>query len=148
MSIDTKNDENFLSILGQWNATKSDLEIAKASELELRKAALAQAFEWEEGAEMKGSKTTPLPNGFKAKGEFKIYSKLENKAGETEAALNRICELDPENGPGIARRLVKWKPELSETEYKALGPEAKAIIDTVLTTKPGTPSLSIVPPKK
>ena len=44
-------------------------------------------------------------------------------------------------------RLVDWKPSLVTKEYRELTAEARAIMDTCITTTPGLPTLELVPPK-
>lgn len=71
---------------------------------------------------------------------------------QVEAVLGKVAELGNE-GPLLADRLVKWKPELDVKEYEALDPdnathvEAKRLIDEILTTKPGAPQLAWEEPK-
>jgi hypothetical protein len=45
-------------------------------------------------------------------------------------------------------KLVKWKPEVSIKEYRALTDEQRNLFDQVLVIKPGMPSLEIVIPKR
>jgi len=77
---------------------------------------------------------------------------------QVDAALNAIEELG-DYGAFLAERLVKWKPELNEPEYKALNKsindgtasseeiEAKRIIDSILIIKPASPQLEYEAPK-
>jgi len=44
-------------------------------------------------------------------------------------------------------RLFDWKPSLVTKEYRELTAEARAILDTCITTTPGLPTLELVPPK-
>lgn len=43
--------------------------------------------------------------------------------------------------------LLRWKASLVTKEYRELTAEARAIFDTCITTKPGAPTLELVPPK-
>jgi hypothetical protein len=43
--------------------------------------------------------------------------------------------------------LIKVKYELGVTEYRKLPSDLLALVNTVLTTKPGTPALELIPPK-
>jgi hypothetical protein len=54
----------------------------------------------------------------------------------------------------IAERIVKWKPDLSVSEYETLAAsenetdiKAKTLIDAILTVKPASPQLTFEPPK-
>lgn len=44
--------------------------------------------------------------------------------------------------------VIRWTPELAVGEYRKLSGEGKALLDTVITTKPGLPALAIVRPKR
>lgn len=43
--------------------------------------------------------------------------------------------------------LIRWKPDLAVTEYKALTPEEQAILAPAITSAPGTPQLKFVAAK-
>lgn len=108
-------------------------------EQELRKEVFGMFFELPK----EGVNAFDLANGWKLKGTYKLERKID------EAALPAIKEV-------LAKLqvnsdvLIKWKPELAITEYKSLlilNPEAVKVFDQVLTTKPGSPTLELVPPK-
>lgn len=63
----------------------------------------------------------------------------------TELMLDKLAALG-NDGQFIAERVVKWKPELSVSEYKKLTPEQRAIVDTVLTTSDASPEVTLIPP--
>ena len=71
---------------------------------------------------------------------------------QVNAVLTAIEQLGPEAAL-LAKRLVKWKPELVETEYRKLRKdiqletEIKKLIDSILTVKPASPQLQLEPPK-
>lgn len=113
-----------------------------------------------------GTQRIDLPGGEKLKLIFKYNYSLGNKdlvdpvleqkvAIETQvkATLDAIASLGGE-GPLLAERLIKWKPELNEPEYKKLRAEvpieaeAKKLLDAILVAKPATPQLEIEEPKK
>ena len=48
----------------------------------------------------------------------------------------------------LAPRIVKWKAELSTSEYKKLEPEHKKIVDKLLVTSYGLPTLEVIEPKQ
>lgn len=125
------------------------LEQAKAAE---------QAKFWKErdaelrgmiyGANFQGLKdgkqhTIELGNGYKLKGKRPISYKLDDTIN---AVLTEIAALGNE-GPFLAERLVKWKPELSLTEYNKLSDTYKKLIDKALTTTPGLPVIELVKPE-
>lgn len=135
-------------LLAKWEASKKALEVAKADEMEQRKAVVAFAFDPNKKA---GTERVELANGYELKAVKKInYGFVKTPDGKldknaVDSAL-RAIEAKP-NGELIAERLVKWNPDLSLTEYKQLPADMKAIIDAVIVTTDGAPSLEIVPPK-
>jgi hypothetical protein len=44
--------------------------------------------------------------------------------------------------------VIEWQPKLKAKEYKQLTAEARTLLDTVITTTTGMPTLELVPPKK
>jgi hypothetical protein len=134
-----------------WQNAEKALEIAKEKEKEARLALMAAAFPDAE----RGTNTLELTHGYVLKGVKKVNFNLKNtKEGhETETALEAIEKIG-NRGAYIADDLVSWKPSLSLTTYQKLDPldpqdrKIKEIIDTVLTTSEGLPTLEIVKPKK
>lgn len=136
------------NLIVAWQSAAATLEAAKAAELELRKRVFNTCFP---GAVI-GTNNLDLGMGYKLKGVRKINYNLANGAGETDNALNEIEKFGNE-GQFIAERLVGWTPKLSLTEYKKLEAtnpthkQVKDIIDGVLTTSEGTPTLEVIVPK-
>lgn len=141
-------------ILAAWEASKVKLETAKADEMELRKEFVKFAFDNEK---LSGTERIPLANGYEAKAvkklNYNLVSPIEG-VDVVEAVDNVLTELEamgPE-GKFVADRLVKWSCDLSVSEYKKLddmhgGDKYKAVINKVIETKEGAPTLEIVPPK-
>jgi len=132
-------------ILQEWLDTKKLLDVAKDAEMKAREAVVA-AFPFDASKE-EGTQNIDLANGWKLKVVKKLNYKLDNTEDATDKALDKLEKMGPE-GMFIAERLVKWKPELSVSEYRKLSASFKAVIDTVLTTSPGAPTLELVEPKK
>lgn len=136
-------------LLQHWDITKKTLAHAKEVEMSYRVACVAILAD---PSQTKGTQNVELGNDYKAKmvlKESKSFIKGDDGKIDKRAidrALSRI-EQSGENGPLIAERLVKWTPDISETEYKLLPANLKAIIDKVLVTKAGAPTLEIVEPK-
>lgn len=127
----------------QWTESAKKLAEAKEIELALRNEVIALNFE---GHKESGTENVELGNGYKLKAVFKLNYRLNNTDDAVDKALSKLEKAGTE-GAFIAERLVKWKPELSVTEYGKLDPKFKKIIDEVITTSPGTPSLELVEPK-
>lgn len=136
-------------LLVDWQAKKAALDTAKEAELEARK--LSVMF-MHDPAKSGSTENVELGGGYKAKMKVPVrYGFIQNDAGRVdkariEKALSKI-EKTGEAGELIAERLVKWTPELSLTEYKQLSDKFRSIIDDVIITTEGTPTLEIVEPK-
>lgn len=141
-------------ILAAWEASKLTLEKAKEDEMNLRKEFVKFAFDNEK---LSGTERIELNNGYQAKAvkkvNFKFTSHDENVkvVDAVDKALTQIEALGGE-APFIADRLVKWTADLSVGEYNKLhesetGRKVKALIDSVIETTEGAPTLEIVPPK-
>lgn len=137
-------------LLMLWNNKKLELENCKTAEMNLRQ----QVVHFSSDPNKKsGTENIPLGNGWGLKVIKKInygFVKTEdgtrvNKA-RIEAALQAI-ELHGPAGVLVAERLVKWTPDLSLTEYNQLNEADKAIIDAVIVTTEGAPTVTIVEPK-
>ena len=134
-----------------WRDAKDAATKAVAAELAARNALMELFPEPKEGVN-----TLELGNGYALKLTHKMNYTLSNsdkpKDGNTplatDAALDAIEKLGNE-GSFIAKRLVKWKPELSVTEYRLLLDDSpiKKAIDKALKIAPATPSFELVAPK-
>ena len=129
-----------------WEAAVKALAAAKDAEAALRKEVLAEAFAFNPEALREGTENFELGNGYKLKAVFKISRNLNNENEAVDKVLSKIEKTGPE-GVFIAERLVKWKPELSVSEYKKLPEKFKKLFDEVVTSKEAMPSLELVAPK-
>lgn len=125
-----------------WKDAQAQLAFWKDAELTARNSAIESAFSEPVDS---GTMNYDLGKGYKLKAVFRENYKLE-KGDALEKALAKI-EATGERGVLIAERVIRWKPELSKTEYDLMPDELRAILDTVLTVEPGTPSLELVEPK-
>jgi len=136
-------------LLLSWEESKRALEVAKEKEMEQRKAVVAFAFDPNKES---GTERIELGNGYQAKAVKKInYGFVKTEDGKlNKAAIDKALakiEKDGAMGELIAERLVKWTPDLSLTEYKQLPEKYKKIIDEVIVTSEGAPTLEIIAPK-
>jgi len=137
-------------LLVEWEAQKAALEVAKEKEMTARKAVVDFAFDPNKTS---GTERIELANGYQAKAVKKInYGFVKDAEGKLnkraiDKALERIEKIGGPVGELIAERLVKWTPDLSLTEYKQLDEKFKKIIDEVIVTSEGAPTLEIIAPK-
>ena len=129
-----------------WEVAVEALAGAKHAEAALRKEVLAEAFAFDPEALREGTENFELGNGYKLKAVFKISRNLNNENEAVDKVLSKIEKTGPE-GQFVAERLVKWKPELSVSEYKKLPEKFKKLFDEVVTSKEAMPSLELVAPK-
>ena len=90
------------------------------------------------------SETLDLGKGYKLKATQKINYKLDSVERVTEV----IDKLTDMNEVEVSSTVFKWKPELSETNYKKLEPAIKLIVDEVVSCNVGAPTLEFKEPKK
>lgn len=128
-------------LLSRWQAAKTAAANAVLSERELRLKVI-ETFSTETDEMKSGVENIDL--GFD-KWELKITHSVDYKLGETDAVKAALAQIATsiEGGNIIADRLVKFKPELSASEYKLLNGGQRNIIDRVLTIKPASKSIEI-----
>lgn len=144
-TFEKKRDE----LLLLWNTSKITLDKAKESEMVLRKAFVDFAFDQDKNS---GTERIGLGSGYQAKTVKKVnYGFIKNFEGKLDKAcidkaLEKI-EKDGAVGELIAERLVSWTPTLSLSEYKKLSDKHLKIINSVIVTTEGAPTLEIIEPK-
>lgn len=128
-------------LLARWQAAKTTAANAVITERELRAVVIA-AFSTETDEMKSGIEKIDL--GFD-KWELKITHALDYKLADKDAVTMALTQIasSMDGGNIIAERLVKWKPELSVSEYKLLNGGQRATIDRVLTIKPASKSIEL-----
>lgn len=129
--------ENFYEKLTEWMELAKELSRVKAEEMALRKDLFDHSFP----SPTEGTQRADLQENWKLKGEYKLNRKID------EAALPAVLDTLREVFRVDTEKLVKFKPEMSVSEYKKLPPEAIKVMDQALVVSPGTPSLTVEPPK-
>lgn len=125
----------------QWTKSVVELATAKKEEAALRDFVVKLAFPSHKDS---GTENFELGKGYKLKATFKLNFKFPDIA-KLNSVLDQF-EAKGDAGKLLAERVVKWKPELSLTEYKQLPAEYAALLTPVIETSPGTPSLELVIP--
>jgi len=121
-----------------WTQANDALKELKARELELRKQVAEIYFP---DAASEGTTTLDIGEGWKLKLLNRTNRTLENDKGETEAIMQQLP-------PEVATAVFAWKPSLNVRNYRMLAPEHRALVDSVVTSKPGTPTLTLEAPKE
>lgn len=131
-------DPQIAAALTEWNNVKQQIAGLQARELQLRTHLLTNCFDPEFVA---GSRTIPLWQGWRLRGKRSWDYKLTDANGETRFAL---AQLRPET----ANNVVRWKPDLSVSGYKALDEAAQRLFTPALTIKPESPQLELLAPNQ
>lgn len=128
-------------LLASWQAAKTAAANAVLHERELR-AKVIETFSTETDEMKSGVENIDL--GFD-KWELKITHAVDYKLADIDAVKMALAQIaaSHEAGSFIADRLVKWKPEMSASEYKLLEGGQRTIINRVLTIKPASKSIEI-----
>ena len=136
-------------VLLDWQKAAAVLETAKADEMAKRKIAFQIVFG--EDANV-GTNRVPLGNGYHVKGVRKVTYSLEKDTNKVNSVYEAVSKLGNEGGL-LASRILKRVYDFGEGEYKKLDASnpthaaAKTLIDAILTTKDGAPTLEIEAPK-
>lgn len=129
-----KKKSNTDALVAEWSAADLALAAAKVNEIILREQVVKALF----ADAPTGTNNHELPTGQTLSCVKKLNYKLD-----TDATINALDTLSVTIGIELAKRLVKWKPELSVSEYKKMSDASRAIIDVALTITPATPSLEL-----
>lgn len=121
-----------------WQQIKQQLAAIQEQELKLRLQVIEAYFP---DRDDEGTHTLKLEEGWKLQCVTRVNRKLENAKGETSAIVRQLP-------PEMAEKAVAWKPELKMRGYRDLPPEYRVLLDSVVTSTPGTPSLNLVAPKE
>lgn len=146
------------NLVAAWLEAKEKATTAVERERGLREQVCTMLFP----NPVEGTNTYDLGMGYKVKMTHGYTYDLCKEVGKritheeyvsrVETVLSEIEDLG--NGAdSLASKLVKWKPELSVTEYKKLNVQfpteaaIKKILDAVIVTKPSSPQVSFEEPK-
>lgn len=138
-----------------WEKAKKQLDAAKEAELELRKLYVAMATNPQKE---KGTEDVPLQNGWKAKVVKKVntsFRKGDDGKTDWDAVHDTQDQIEKLGNEGafIADRILKWEAKFSLTEYNNLDASnpthaaIKRLIDGIIVSTPGAPTLTLVEPK-
>jgi hypothetical protein len=125
----------------EWTRSAVELATAKKEENTLREFVVKTCFPTHKDA---GTENFELGKGYKLKAVFKLNFKFPD-IDKLNKALDAF-EAKGDAGKLLSERVVKWKPELSLTEYKQLPAEYAELLTPCIETSPGTPSLELVIP--
>lgn len=132
-------------LLEDWQAAKVAAAQWKEYEQNLRKYIVEHGGIFDKSKES-GTENVELGNGYKLKARKSVSYKVENKKGEAIQMVQRLAALG-EASAYRAKELFRFDAELRVSKYKELNEAEKALVDEIITTKSGMPSLELVEPK-
>lgn len=124
--------QSYYETLARWQDLTESIKQLQGEERALREGLFEGAFPHP----AEGTNTMELPDGRKLKGVFKI-----NRIVDEDGLLN--LKLTPTQMTRFFRR----KHSVRISVYKELVDDERKVLDTVIVSKPGLPTLSIVEAK-
>lgn len=124
------------ALLLQWNAAIETLAIAKKRESALR----LQVLDLFENTPDEGITGIALGHGYSISRTDALAYSLPKESEKVRAVIGQLPE-------GTAARLFSEKFSLNLAEYRKLPIELRRIVDTIVTTKPKSPTVKLVEPK-
>jgi hypothetical protein len=129
----------------KWSNLATELALVKAQEMALRKRIFKFCFTAPKEGTNKLidaiAKALGIADGWVLKGNYKLNRKID------DAVLKALENDFKEKGIRVSE-VIKWKPELSVSEYRTLTEEQRKFFDQCLIITPGSPELEIVLPKR
>lgn len=126
--------------INEWYALVAELAQIKETkakrEMELRKLIFGTFIP----NPSEGVNTVQMSDGYVMKGTYKLERKPIPELMTAHAEELKLAK--------IPKDIIRYKPELAITVYKTLTEEQRKVFDQVIETKPSSPSLEIVKPKK
>jgi hypothetical protein len=144
--------DEYLAAFAEWQKIKQWQEQAKAKEQALRQKLIDKLYANKltaAGCLPEGTTKSALPV-FGGELVATVSCSYERKVLEESLspAVRKLVESYPEDQreqafAAMLEKLVRRKPELAKAEWNKLTDEEKAIFDEALSTKPGSPQLSV-----
>ena len=129
-----------VTAIQEWNASKTGLDAAKTSELANRLIVIEKVPFSPDKEE--GGQTLKLNAGWKLALDRPMNYSVDKDVAKVNAAIKQLWELNP----AAVVDLIRWEAVLSVGAFKKLTDEEKLILASIITMKPGTPSLDLKPP--
>ena len=126
--------------IADWQTAKKELDAMKAVEMLLRKRIFGAFFP----EPVEGSNNFVLPSGEKLNATHVIDRKID-KASLEIYSKKWVAEGHPL--AQLGSQLVKWEPSLEIKPYRMLDEDTRTEFENVLTIKPGSPQMKILPAK-
>lgn len=130
------------SKINDWQYAQGMARNWRETEMKLRAEVMAFAWPAYQNAPIATTTYTDIDNGYKLKYEQTFTYALK------DTTFIKVREIVANNfEPVAAELLVRWKPELSVSNYKKLTDTKQRLFAPVLTIKPDAPKLELISPK-
>lgn len=136
--MSNENPDPYMQMLAEHEDICLRLAALKEQELDLRLKLFSGAFP----NPKEGTNTWKLPDGRELKGKHVVNRKID------EASLAVTLQAMRDAGVANADQLVRYKPELSKSEWNTLSDEMKLLFSPAVIATPGTPQFEVVVPKR
>lgn len=130
-------------LIDRWAKANLARVEAQEQEMKLRLQVAEEVFGYEPDKLPSNSMRHPLPNGFKAKIQFKVNESVKQEEVPQVMQILREMNIPQET----IRELFPIKYSVKKAILNALPKEAKEYVEMILKRSPGTPSLEIESPK-
>jgi hypothetical protein len=128
--------------INDWQYAQQKARQWRETEMSLRAEVMGFAWPAYQNAPTAGTVYADIAAGYKLKYEQSFsYNLKDTPTAFVEEILNKHFE------PVAADLLVRWKPELSVSNYKKLTADEQRLFTPVLTIKPDAPKLELIAPK-
>ena len=123
-------------LLTAWNAAKTNADYWVGEEMRLRKLIAEQEFP----EPKRGRNPKRIDHGMALVLTHKFNYSVD-RAGVTAA-------MKADNMRPLIEEVISWSPKVSDAKFEGLDDESKNLFDGIITQKPASPALEIVPQSK
>src|SRR5215469_68891 len=149
-TIETEQSEELDRLVANWYEASQKLAVIKEMEAEALDKLFAHFYKPDDPKRaVAGTEKFGMPGGWTLEIERRINWKIDEAA--LPAVLQTISELkaDPETGEEpTVDACIKYKPNFSESGYRALRDDVRLILNQALESKPGQPAIQLNKPKQ
>jgi hypothetical protein len=141
-------DMEFSKLIGEWYNAAEAAKGAAARENELRLQVFGKLYRPDDPKLAEpGTDHFGMPGGWVLKIERRINTKVDVAA--LDAVKKALAEMQVDED-GVAPTIdaaIKYKPDFSESGYRDLRDDVKALLNDALTRTPGSPGVKLELPK-
>jgi hypothetical protein len=143
--IDVKQSAELDSLVGAWWSAHKTADEAVATEMEARMALFRYFYkESDPKCNLSGREKFGMPSGWVLEIQRRLNYSVDVAALDSIRKAVAALPVDPDSGEiASIEAAIKYRLEVSESGYRDLRHDAKALLNEALTVKPGAPSLKL-----